>query len=230
MPEDTGGTIMEGAETEVPAEEDAGSAPVSTRSVLDTKEGQVVAGLARIIALAQCCGIFILVVFLMRYNTEIAHDFAAGGMSNEYEEILPEWQQMVDPSIMLVPVFMAVIAVVSWGLWKLRSWGRRGAMLLALAMVVAGVAAAYTLVNEEVTVEIADDTEYLGVEDDAQLMQTAAALAVFYVLILGSLMVPTVGRVFALATAEHAEREKRFTIDTEAPRSHFKAQHEVEQL
>ncbi len=55
-------------------------------------------------------------------------------------------------------------------------------------------------------------------------------LAVFYGIIFGLLLLPTVGRVFALAEAQLHAREARFKISGDSPRDHFVVDRDVAQF
>lgn len=211
------------------------SAPVTSSQaagarVLATREGQFVSSIARIVALAQCLGLLLLVAFLVRYHTQIAGDLELAGMSNSYSEITEESGQIVTPAIMLVPLLAAVIAVVSWGVWRLRPWARRVAILFSLLLIAGGVGSAYYSVTLAPQPLESEDLDIIGAEDTQDILQLAAIIAGFYGVVLGLLLLPSVGRVFVAATAEDRSAEERFTINEEAPRGHFQVKHEVDQL
>jgi hypothetical protein len=212
------------------------SAPVAPPTgpgarVLATREGQFVCSIARVVALAQCLGLLLLVAFLVRYHTQISGDLELAGMSNTYSEITEESGQIVTPAIMLVPLLAAVIAAVSWGVWRLRPWARRVAILFSVVLIAGGVGAAYFSVTlDPQPLDSRDLPEMVGAEDTQDILQLAAIIAGFYGVVLGLLLLPSVGRVFAAATAEDRSAEERFTISEDASRGHFQVKHEVDQL
>lgn len=218
----------EGSPSEAPA-----SPAASGASVLATREGQFVGSIARIVALAQCLGLFLLVAFLVRYHTQVSSGLELNALGNTYQEITAETEEVVSPAVMLVPVLAAVLATISWGVWRMRLWARRLAIIFALVLVAGGVFSAYTAENMQPEMFDDRDMEMIGAEDmeDVQgVLQLAAILSGFYGVVLGLLLLPSVGRVFAAASHEDAHAEKRFSIKKEAPRDHFQVEHRVDQL
>jgi ABC-type phosphate transport system permease subunit len=102
-------------------------------------------------------------------------------------------------------------------------------MFLSVVLAGVGVGIAYVVVNQ-VTNQI--DMEVPMISEDAgfEIAQLGGAMALFYVLILGFLLIPTVGRVYRDATSQVAATEKRFRVRSDEPRDHFKPEHDVQQL
>jgi hypothetical protein len=229
MSEDQGATVEGAGPTGSPA-------PVETPdgangSILTTQEGRFVSGLARVLALAQCLGLGLLVALLVRYHAQVLSDVVLAGMGTDFPEVTEQAQQTVSPSILLVPVLVALIASVSWGLWLLRPWARRLAVAMALVLIAGGVCCAHWAITaSEPASYDSEDLNPADIQETKDLLVAASVLAGFYGITLGLLLLPTVGRVFTEATREDRAVEKRFTIKKDAPRSHFEVEHEVEQL
>jgi hypothetical protein len=229
MSEDQG-AIVEGADpTGSPAPVEGSDD--TNGSILTTQEGRFVSGLARVVSLAQCLGLGLLVALLVRYHSQVLSDVVLAGMGTEFPEITAQAKQTVSPSILLVPVLVAFIASVSWGLWKLRPWARRIAVVMSLVLIAGGVCCAHWAItaSEPASYDV-EDLDASDVQETKDLLVSAAVLAGFYGITLGLLLLPTVGRVFALATLEDAAVEKRLQIAKGVPRAHFDVEHEVEQL
>lgn len=208
--------------------EQAGTA----QAVLATRAGQVVSSIARVIALAQLVGIVILVGAFISYHAQMSSELELQGYSAEHSPIIPEAQTMIGPWVLGVPVLTALVAIVAWGLWHLRSWGRRSGIVLCLALIAVGVTIAY-MVRADIgqSFLLADaEQEQLAAEGVSAVLRPIFTLCAFYGVILGILALPSVGRVFAQATAEHEAAERRFRVDRDPTRTHFKVGHEVEQL
>lgn len=201
-------------------------------SVLTTSEGQFVAGLARVVSLAQCLGLMLLFGMLVRYHSQVSDDLILGGLGTHEHEVTAEFTGAAGPAILLVPVLAALVAFVSWGLWHLKPWARRIALLMCVLLVVGGVVSAHWAQTGDEPVVLDDSgLDDIGAfEDTTDMLKAATILAGFYGIILGLLLLPTVGRVFRLANEENSAAEKRFTIGSDEPRDHFQVQHQVDQL
>jgi len=230
---------VEDRHTESPSE----AAPPRAGSVLDTRAGRFVTGLSHILAIAQVIGLVILFGALLTYHTSVSSDIEGAGLSNDYQDITTEAQVMVGPWILGIPFLFGAIASVAWGLWKVRAWARRLALVLAFLMVVVGVSITLLMSeqinqNFEAQNSIAamvskSELDQLGEEQNTDfafmVMNTATGLAAFYVALMVGLVVPPVGFVFRAHEAELRSTERRFRIGS-GKRDHFAVAHEVEQI
>jgi len=217
--------------------------PPVTESVLTTRAGRGVVALSHILAIAQVTGLVILLCALVGYHTSIQSDLAAGGLSGADPEIAEATELMVGPWILGIPFLFAAIASVAWGLWRIRAWARRLALVLAFLMVAAGLSMTLLMAEQlnqsfeaqNVIAAMVSESELdqLGDQQNVDfafmVMHTATGLAVFYVALMVGLVVPPVGYVYRAHDAEIKSAERRFRIRP-GKRDHFVVAHEVEQI
>lgn len=219
--------------------EEAGAAPAE-EDVFQTREGRGVRSLAQMLAILQVIGLMILVGAMVSYHTAISEGMELRGYAADaYSDVVETADVMVGPWILGVPVLALFVGAVAYGLWTIRGWGRRLALILCVLLVVVGIGLAQMIRLDIDQSWLMADAELDAIEgagdDESQdltgtVLGAATGLAVFYGIILGLLLLPTVGRVFALAEAQLHAREARFKIDGAAPRDHFVVERDVAQL
>ncbi len=206
--------------------EEAGAAPAE-EDVFQTREGRGVRSLAQMLAILQVIGLMILVGAMVSYHTAISEGMELRGYAADaYSDVVETADVMVGPWILGVPVLALFVGAVAYGLWTIRGWGRRLALILCVLLVVVGIGLAQMIrldIDQSWLMADAELDAIEGAGDDESQDLTGTVL-------LGLLLLPTVGRVFALAEAQLHAREARFKIDGAAPRDHFVVERDVAQL
>jgi hypothetical protein len=233
MPEEHGQDMEEEPVTEAQGPEEP------EQSILETREGRGVRSLAHILAILQVMGLMILMGAMVSYHAKVSEEMELRGYSTAgYGDVVETSDVMVGPWILGVPALAIFVGSAAYGLWTIRGWGRRLALILSLILVCVGLGLAHMMRMEiDQTWLIADaEMNFLeGVEEDTQdmtgsILKAATGLSVFYGLIFGLLMLPTVGRVFRVAEEQLRAKEAKFKIREDESRDHFAVDHDVAQL
>ncbi len=234
MPEEQG----RGAEGELTAGGQGEDSGPGRADVFQTREGRGVRSLAHILALLQVIGLMILLGAMVAYHTAISEGMELRGLgAGPYSDVVETSDIMVGPWILGVPVLAVFVAAVAYGLWAMRAWGRRLALVLCLLLVLVGVGLVQMMRMDIDQSWLVADVELDAIEGAADgqdmtgtVLGTASGLAVFYGIIFGLLLLPSVRRVFARAEEQLRSTDARFRIDAHTRRDHFAVDRDVAQL